>query len=289
MLNLLSFKQFSMATNIPDPSNPLNRMFITILCIVFICIVGTSCNPPPQKSYSDQSYEYVVDTDPEKPSDRKLIKKGQIRGETNNISQAKDFIESITPTYDGYFTEEHESSYDTYIQQEFTIKVPTHTFDSLVDEITAYLKIVEYKHITVADVTEEFIDIQARLKTKKEFESRYVDLLSQANNVTEILAIEEQLAKQREEIESVEGRMKYLQNQIDLATLQITIYQAQSKKFLFEEKVLSGFSKGWSYFLSFLIGLVNIWPFIILLSLLILFRRKIVTSLWQKRKTNDQV
>lgn len=51
----------------------------------------------------------------------------------------------------------------------------------------------DHKNIEVKDVTEEFLDVKARLKTKKELEDRYIDLLKKANNIKEILEIETRL------------------------------------------------------------------------------------------------
>ena len=69
------------------------------------------------------------------------------------------------------------------------------------------------------DVTEEYIDITARLKTKKELEARYLELLKKANKVEEIVSIEKEIGNLRSDIESIEGRLRYINNAVAYSTL----------------------------------------------------------------------
>ena len=116
-------------------------------------------------------------------------------------------------------------------------------------------------------MTEEFLDVEARLKNKKELEARYQEILKQAKNVKEILEIERELNTLRSDIESMEGRLKYLQNQVSLSSIQITYYKELTKRTAFGQKFAQGFRSGWTNLIWFLVGLVNIWPFLLLLGL----------------------
>ena len=79
-------------------------------------------------------------------------------------------------------------------------------------------------------MTEEFVDLKARLKAKKELEDRYLQLLEQAKNVKEMLEIERELSNIREEIEAKEGRLQYLQNKVTLSTIYINFYKTTQSK-----------------------------------------------------------
>ena len=73
---------------------------------------------------------------------------------------------------------------------------------------------MQRKNVSVQDVTEEYLDIEARLKTKKEVEARYIEILkSKTKTVEDVLKAEEQIRIIREEIEAREGRLNYLKNQ----------------------------------------------------------------------------
>lgn len=261
---------------------------ISLLCLMTGFI--SACNPQKQESYADRSY-----TDPEQPvpqqtrqTSKHLIKTGEIRLETASLNNTRKQIDQLIQTYEAYIAEENQYNYSSRIEQQITLRIPSDHFDKMVGDLLSLIPVVTYKQVKVVDVTEEYIDVQARLKNKKELESRYINLLSEANHVSEILAIEEQLGKHREEIESIEGRLKYLQNQVAMATLQLTLYEKTSRGFQFGSKIAQGLENGWHNLLLFIIGLVNIWPFIILLIPLIYLWRPIRKYLWRKTKTKNQ-
>ena len=79
------------------------------------------------------------------------------------------------------------------------------------DSINNSVEFIDYENITTKDVTEEYIDLESRLNTKLEVKQRYESILrKQAKTVKDILATEEKLQIIQEEIESVQGRLKYL-------------------------------------------------------------------------------
>ena len=144
------------------------------------------------------------------------------------------------------------------------IRVSADSFDALVKDVTNGVKKFDQKRIDARDVTEEFLDITARLKIKKETEQRYRQLLARANSVKDILAIERQIEVLRSDIESIEGRLKYLKNQVSFSTLTVTFYETVSTPMGFAAKFATGLKNGWNNFVWFLVGIVNIWPFILL-------------------------
>ncbi|MDR2691715.1 MAG: DUF4349 domain-containing protein [Dysgonamonadaceae bacterium] len=109
-------------------------------------------------------------------------------------------------------------------------------FELLLDRIAQNAKKLDSKNITVSDLTEEFIDIEARIKTKKELENRYKELLKQANKVEEIVAIEKEIGNLRTDIESIEGRLKYLKDKVSYSTLNVVFYERTSSPFGFNSK-----------------------------------------------------
>ena len=132
--------------------------------------------------------------------------------------------------------------------------------------------------MTARDVTEEFVDIEARLRTKKEVEKRYLEILSKAATIKDILLVEEQLRVIREEIEAREGRLKYLQNQVSYSTINLEMYQKLTFEpgFKFFSKIWKALKGGWKGLLNVLVGLVYIWPLLIIgVGVFIWIRRRI--------------
>lgn len=214
--------------------------------------------------------------------DRKLIRNGSLDLKTSDVKKTKIEIEKITKAANGYSSSESENNYGDRIQFMQVIRVPAAQFDDLVKQVEALGEKTENKNINIQDVTEEFIDVEARLKTKKELEARYREILKQAKTVTEIMSIEGQISQVRAEIESMEGRLTYLKNQVSYSTLTVSYYESIGTEFGFFGKIKESLGNGWDNLLSFFIILVNIWPFVLLLIAFVFWwlRRR-------KRKANQ--
>lgn len=112
----------------------------------------------------------------------------------------------------------------------------------------------------------------------KEIGKRYLELLSKANKVSEILEIEKQLAIIREEIEAKEGQLKYLQSQISMSTVTIEMYTNNASEsgvtVSYGSKIWNSVKSGFNGMSSFILGLISIWPFIIIFVILFIFVRR---------------
>ena len=168
---------------------------------------------------------------------------------------------------------------ETRLTNSLSIRVPSANFDSFLSEATKGVRKFDYKTIEVKDVTEEFVDIQARLKTKKELEKRYLELLKKAGSIKEMLAVEEQIGMLRADIESIEGRLKYLESRVAYSEVSISFYQQLASETAYGRKFKNGFKNGWDNLIVFIIVLTNLWPFILFTVLLLLGIRY-----WRKKK-----
>ena len=210
--------------------------------------------------------------------ERKLIKDGRVEFGTENLNSTRKTIFEAVNKYKGYVSSDQEFKSPGRKSNTVIIRVPADNFDNLLSDATQGVEKFESKEINVKDVTEEFLDIQARLKTKKELEQRFIDLLKEAKNVTEVLEIEKQIGQLRSDIESIEGRLKYLQDRVSFSTLTMTFYESIPNETEFGQKFQKGFRNGWDNLVWFFVVLTNIWPFILIgLGLIIglkIYRRK---------------
>jgi Cdc6-like AAA superfamily ATPase len=210
--------------------------------------------------------------------ERKLIKEGRVEFETENLSLTRKTIFAAVNKYQAYVSSDQEFKSPGRKSNTIIIRVPADNFDNLLSEATQGLEKFEHKEINVKDVTEEFLDVQARLKTKKELEQRFIDLLKEAKTVPEILEVEKQIGQLRSDIESIEGRLNYLQNRVSFSTLSMTFYESTKGESEFSQKFKNGFKNGWENLIWLFVGLTNIWPLILIgLGLIIgfkVFRRK---------------
>ena len=209
--------------------------------------------------------------------ERKLIKTCDISFETDNLLETRNHIEQAVKKYNGYISADNEYKSSQNITSNLTVRIPSENFDPFLNEISSKVERFDNKNISVNDVTEQFLDVQARLKVKKELEQRYSEILKKASSVKEILEVERELTNVRSEIESMEGRLKYLQNQVSFSTLTIRFYKEEVSKAYsktFGRRIADAFTNGIDNIKWFFIGLVNIWPFILLIVLLIIFIKK---------------
>jgi len=216
-------------------------------------------------------------------TERKLIKTGNISFECKTLVETKKTILEAVKKHNAYVSSDEESRYSSNVTNHITIRIPNQNFDKFLADATKNVTRFDRKEIKVSDVTSEFLDMQARLKTKKELEIRYLELLKKATKISEMLEIEREANNLRSEIESVEGRLKYLVNQVDYSTLTIEFYEKIPGGSGFWYKLTEGFSSGWDYFIEFIISIVSIWPFIILFSILFIIIKRYRKS---KKKTS---
>lgn len=196
-------------------------------------------------------------------SERKLIKNGQLVFEVNSVTDTKKNLDKITNDFHAYPSSQSQSNLDNRLQYNLVVRVPSNRFDEFIGEVEKLAIKVESKNISTEDVTEQFIDTEARLKTKKGLEIRFREILKQAKTVEEILSIESQLSNVRTEIEAAEGKLNYLKSQIAMSTLSITYYEIIGTDFGFGYKFSHSLREGWDNLLMSLIGLVTIWPFVV--------------------------
>jgi hypothetical protein len=104
-------------------------------------------------------------------------------------------------------------------------KVKAEELDVALEELRAMGTRRGSDRITSQDVTDEWIDVDARLKTQKALESRYLEILKDANAVTDLLSTEKQLAEVRTEIEKLEGRKRFLDSQVALSTVTVSFVE----------------------------------------------------------------
>ncbi len=195
---------------------------------------------------------------------RKIIREGTVKFETGDAIGTNKFISGIAKELKGYISKDEIRDYKDRIEHSLVIRIPVEQFDVLLSKISNHAGKLESRDINSRDVTEEYIDVDARLNAKSALENRYKELLNQAKNVNEILSIEKELGKLREDIESVEGRLRYLKDNISMSTLTVIYYQKTSTSFGFGSKFGMAIQDGWNTFLLFLVGVTHLWIFIIL-------------------------
>ncbi len=196
--------------------------------------------------------------------ERKVVRNADLQLETADPEEAQQKISAIAEAKGGYVVESNQSTSDLQIKKRdtvtMTLRVPADRFLSALDEIRSTADTVLMETVKGQDVTEEFIDVEARLKAQKALEQQYLEIMKRASSVEDALYVQGELAEVRGEIEKVEGRKRYLENQSSLSTIKIKLQtpaaiSASSSNF--NSRLGESFGAGLDVALGFTLGLVT--------------------------------
>lgn len=214
----------------------------------------------------------------ERTIESKIIKSGDLRFQTDDLEKTYNQIQEAVKKYNATVKNDSQSNGDYEFSRRIYIRIPNENFDTFIAEISKGVSYFDRKDISSEDVTEEYIDVASRIKTKKVLEERYLELLKKANKVSEMLEIEGQLSEIREEIEAKEGRLKYLQNKVAMSTLDIEFYkpiaQGQKATVSYGGRIGNAIVSGFNGISNFFISLLGIWPVIVTLVVVFILIRK---------------
>jgi len=213
--------------------------------------------------------------------DKKIIKTASLNVEVDDYNKFYSLMREKVRSVGGYIAQEEQNQSDYKIENTLSIKVPVDQFDNALGQLTvSNIKKINEKKITSQDVTTEFIDTRSRMESKKQVRQRYLDLLKQAKNMEEILNVQSEINSIQEDIESAAGRIEYLGHSSAYSTIDLTYYQVlnssakDNDKPSFATKMTNAFKNGWSWIGDPFIGLLSIWPLLLVVfAAIILYKR----------------
>ncbi|MFD0960315.1 DUF4349 domain-containing protein [Paenibacillus chungangensis] len=143
---------------------------------------------------------------------------------------------------DGYILEFKDTRHDGEIAASYTIKVPAEGFMSFLDRIAEIDNLSVEKSVSGKDVSEEYVDLESRLKSQLLVEERLLAMMEKASKADDLLKFSNQLAAVQEVIEGIKGRLRYLDNNVAFSTIHLRIYQKDQKlaSAVTEEKMTLG-------------------------------------------------
>jgi hypothetical protein len=252
---------------------------------------AVSMSPPAQGEFEAQSKDLSMNEALNKNNvnKHKIIKDGNISIKTENINTSKKEFDVFLKKINGYYESEDLNNDERVISYELKIRVPADKFEILINTIEKGENEIVRKSIQARDVTEEYVDITSRLNNKKEYLNRYKVLLLKASTVKDILEIEENIRVIQEEIESTEGRLNFLNDQIAFSTLNIHLFKEKEYVYQptpqdkFSERLKDALSNGWKAVVDFVLQTISSWPFIIMVLVATFIIRRMI-----KKRRNKQ-
>jgi hypothetical protein len=175
-------------------------------------------------SVQDTKGDLITQDLPQINDQRMIIRTGTMNLEVENFEEAERNLTESVKRLGGYLANSSLNQYQNGKKYgTLVLKVPAGKFDELVSEAGKNGKVIS-QNVSSNDITEEFVDLESRLKTQKELEQRLIKILNEkASRLAEVIEVEEKLASVRQKIENIEGRMKLLKSQSDYSTLTVTL------------------------------------------------------------------
>ena len=161
--------------------------------------------------------------------ERKIIRNANLTVEVTSPSDSQHKIVSIAESHQGFVvtSEATQRASEDRTKPEMTVtlsvRVPAAQFNQVMEEIRAVGARVIQEKVTGQDVTEEFMDLDARIKNQKALELQFLEIMKRAGKVDDALSVQRELAEVRTEIEKLEGRRRFLENQSSLSTINVTL------------------------------------------------------------------
>lgn len=188
-----------------------------------------------------------------------VIRTGQAFIEVDKIDPAILKIRQLAAQVGGYIANSSIiGGRDQIRQATFELKIPAPKYDQAVGVLSTIGK-VETVSSTAQDVGEEFVDVTARVSNSRRLEERLISLLAnRTGKLDEVLRVERELARVREEIERYEGRLRYLGARVAMSTLTITVHEPAPilGDAPGENPIAAALRRAWTNFIALVAGLI---------------------------------
>lgn len=247
-------------------------------------MANTNSEEPPQPQPNGQN--------PTPATPRFIIKNGEVRMQVADVEASTVRAIEQARAIGGYLSEMETVNTNWETSNRLTLRLPAEKFEDFLTSVGKESLFTDYRRVGTQDVTAEYIDLQARLKTRREVKARYEQILREkTRTVEDILNAEEKIRHLQEEIESAEGRLKYLSDQAAMSTLRLDLYQRKeyeehpvSYSEPFWVKLKEGLVNGWDVLVSIVLFFVNIWPITLLVLGLWFGRKRVFRGIYNRKK-----
>lgn len=252
---------------------------------------GSGTNPAP-------STENGVNLDPEKG--RLLIRTVSMSAETKDIMSVKNDLEAQVKAAGGYI--ENSSMSGTGKNRDlrvvyYTIRVPAEKLDEIIAKVGNSCTVLSSSENT-SDVTLEYVDTKSRVESLRVEYEQLLKLLEQATDLNNIIILQNRLTEVRYQIESAESRIRVLENQVEYATLNLSVTEVLEDTVIEEphivtygERVADQFKDMWEgtveFFQDLLLGLIAAIPFLVFMGITGAVVLIIVFSVRKKRRKRE--
>ncbi|TXK72097.1 DUF4349 domain-containing protein [Paenibacillus sp. N3.4] len=191
---------------------------------------------------------------------RKLIYRANLVMPVEDYSKAQTALRDLVALSGAYILQFSENANTGERGGTYTIKVAANGFVSLLDGLEKMSPSIQ-RNVQGQDVTEEYVDLNSRLKAKQMVETRLLSFMEKASKTDDLLAYSNELAKVQETIEQIKGRMRYLDQNVSFSTIELRMYQQTGNKPLLsdpnKQTLEERIQKAWNSSLNVLVAVLQ--------------------------------
>jgi hypothetical protein len=158
---------------------------------------------------------------------RMIVRTGNMRLVVDDVLDTINDIIGLADRFGGYVVSSNSWQEDNRVYGAIAIRVPAEYFTVAMDSLGEMAVEVKSQDIYSIDVTEEYVDLSARLQNLEATEQQLIRIMEKAEEVDDILDVQRELTDTREEIERIKGRMQYLQQTSDTSLIEVQLEQAK--------------------------------------------------------------
>ncbi len=251
----------------------MNRKRIVVLLMIISILAGiVGCSAKTEAGNSagmDVLYDGIYDSPGEFAEDaliqenktqadtvvinQKLVRKMTVEAETNDLDALLAELNTRVASLGGYVEKRSVRNGSTtatrrYRHADLTIRVPVDELDAFIEHIQGKTNVV-FLTESADDITLRYVATQSRVTALETEQQRLLELLAKAENMTDLLMIEERLTNVRTELEEVTSQMRIFDNLVDYGTIQLMVTEVQEYTAVEEQsiwqKIGSGLSENW--------------------------------------------
>ncbi|HZN35048.1 MAG TPA: DUF4349 domain-containing protein [Pirellulaceae bacterium] len=191
--------------------------------LLLVGLAGCAAEAPPR---AEAAAPAVQPAEPAAAAGRQIIRRALLVVRVESFGEAERRLNELIGADGAYVAQFREDrSSGARRGGQWTIRVPVPRFAHFVEQ-AGLLGIAEQRETHTDDVTEEYVDLEARAKNKQALEARLLELVARrSDDIKDVLALEAELARVREEIERMQARLRQLRDRVALSTVDITAYE----------------------------------------------------------------
>ncbi len=216
-----------------------------------------------------------------------IIRTGSANIEVDSLELAIERVRLLAQRVGGYIANTSiQSGGEQMRSATLEIKLPANRWGEAITGLRPIGK-VEAVNESAEDVGEEFVDLTARVTNARRLEERLVVILAtRTGRLADVLAVERELARVREEIERYEGRLRYLKTRVAVSTLSVTVHEPAPIVGAYQGSSVIGeaFKNAWRNFVTFMAGLIASLGFLIPLGIIVLVAAYLARRFMPRRR-----